>query len=180
MTHDDYVIPLVLPTALSLIPSADRLLEPLAGITRRWRAALVLLGILALLCPAWGVRSNLLGRDYRKEILGWVQMGEELPAGGAIIGFTHDYGYRLAYYGWRQVAVWPATYDREAAELQGHPSPESVEQEFATYADGFRYFLITDFSEWNARADLRAFIEERYPVAREGDGYRLYDLAPSG
>jgi hypothetical protein len=180
MTHDYYVIPLVLPTALSLIPSADRLLEPLAGIAQRWRAALVLLGILALLYPAWGVRSNLLGTDYRKEILGWVQMGEELPAEGAIIGFTHDYGYRLAYYGWRQVAVWPATYDREAAELQGHSSPESVEQEFAAYADGYRYFLITDFSEWNARADLRAFIEERYPVAREGDGYLLYDLAPSG
>jgi hypothetical protein len=51
----------------------------------------------------------LLETDQRKGILGWVQMGEELPADGAIIGFTHDYGYRLAYCGWRQAAVWPAT-----------------------------------------------------------------------
>jgi hypothetical protein len=43
-----------------------------------------------------------------------------------------------------------------------------VEHEFADYADGYRYFLITDLSEWNARAGSRAFIEERCPVAPGG------------
>ena len=67
-------------------------------------------------------------------------MGRELPKDAAIIALTHDYGARVAYYGWRRVDLWPTRQDFAFYRLQGHNAAADFDAEFANRTANYDYF----------------------------------------
>jgi hypothetical protein len=178
-THNYYNLPLVLPLALSLAAVAAVLGLHLARQPKGWQALTVMVAILAVAYPTVLVRNSLVGSDYRQEPSGWEIIGRELPSDGRIIGLTHDYGYRLNYYGWKPVTLWPSQADTAALALQGYAPSEDFENLFLERTQGYRYFLVTVFGEFENQAELKAYLEEHYPNISEHDSYLLFDLEAS-
>ena len=109
-------------------------------------------------------------------------MGEELPQDGQIIALTHDYGYRISYYGWRQVQIWPTTDELDMLSQRENSNTggdDEFEQQFHTKVQGMDYFLITRFDQLEAQPLLNKYLYEHYPLAAQGDGYLLFDLRTS-
>ncbi len=175
-THDYYNLPLVPIIAVLLAPIGTVVLGRMASLSRGWRAFILAAIVFAVAYQAWVNRSGILGTDYHSEPLGWVKMGRELPTEGSIIGLTHDYGARIAYYGWRRVAVWPTTQDFVLFDLQGRGRSADFEAEFEQRTRGYDYFLVTLFGEFEAQSALREKLVGSYPLEIDGDGYLLYRL----
>jgi hypothetical protein len=121
------------------------------------------------------VRNQLLVDDFRAEPAGWQALTAQLPEDGPIIALTHDYGYRLKYYGWRDAAqVWPVGIDLELASQTGSGAVD--EEFFSRRTEGMRYFLVTLPGELERQPWLKDLLYERYPLIRQGDGWLLFDL----
>jgi hypothetical protein len=174
-THSYYHLQLVPIVALSLVPVAGVLLERITVQPRFYRALLAGVVLLGIAFPAWQSVSELKSEDYRGEPAHWQQIASYLPTDGKIIALTQDYGYRLEYYGWRKMALWPVRGERTLASLRG--SEKEFEEYFAKRIDGKDYFLITSFNQLDDQPDLKQHLRERYPLIAEGSGYLIYDLA---
>ncbi|MCL4824684.1 MAG: hypothetical protein KJZ57_10760, partial [Anaerolineales bacterium] len=96
-----------------------------------------------------------------------------IPAEAKVIALTQDYGYRVMYYGWRRVDLWPQS--SGLMEIRGNVI--NVEKTFAERALGKDYFLVTTFSQLDKQPDLKKILDG-YPIAAQGDGFVLYDLRP--
>ncbi len=175
-THDYYSLPLVPIVAFSLAPVGAALAPKISQLARRWQLFVAGVSLLSILYPAWIARSGILGTDYSSEPLGWIKMGRQLPKQGSIIGLTHDYGARIAYYGWRRVGIWPTSADFEFSALQGRNQAASFEQEFDDRTQNYDYFLVTLFNELDKQPELAEKLYDDYPIAIDGDGYLLFDL----
>jgi hypothetical protein len=79
------------------------------------------------------------------------------------------------YYGWRRVTLWPVRGERTLSVLRG--SNKEFEEYFAKRTEGKDYFLITAFGQLDDQPDLKQMLQEHYPVAAEGNGYLIYNLA---
>ena len=176
-THDYYTWALVPVVAVSIAPVAGVLLDSLSSLIPRWKLFVVGTGLFLLGYQAWLARTAILSTDYYAESLGWVKMGRELPSEGSIIGLTHDYGTRIAYYGWRRVGVWPTSQDRVLFEIQGRGPSADIDEEFSVRTAGYDYFLVTLFGEFERQAELKAKLTEEYPMAVGGDGYWIFALS---
>jgi 4-amino-4-deoxy-L-arabinose transferase-like glycosyltransferase len=181
-THEYYSLMFVPVVALSLAPLGQLLLQVLRSRPLFWRivsAAAVLVGIAY---PVWVTYTGLIGVNYSAEATAWRKMGEELPQDGQIIALTHDYGYRISYYGWRQVLIWPTTDELEMLSQRASSNnggAEDFEQLFLAKTQGMDYFLITRFDQLEAQPSLRAYLYDHYPIMATGDGYLLFDLRSS-
>ena len=113
-------------------------------------------------------------KNYHGEPAHWEEIAALLPTDGKIIGLTQDYGYPLAYYGWRKVQLWPIRGERKLSDLRG--ISKEFQDFFAKRTEGRSYFLITAFSQLEDQQDLKQYLEEVYPVAAQGEGYLIYDL----
>jgi len=160
-THDYYQLPLVLAVALSLIPAAERIGRGLVESGPAARLVFAGLLLLSAFYPGWIARSVLLAEDFRESPAYWELVGREIPADGRTVGYTQDYGFRLMYYGWREIGVLP----------EGIPA-EEFEVKYAS-AD---YFVVTARNQMSD--DLAEHLEATYPVVAEGGGYVVYDLQP--
>jgi hypothetical protein len=47
---------------------------------------------------------------------------------------------------------------------------------FAKQTQNINYFLITSFRQFNDQPDLKAYLEDHYPILAQGTGYLIYDL----
>ena len=177
VTHNYYSIALVPIVALSIAPLAARLFGALAEQPGYARAVALAAFAAVLAYRTWFTRSTLLDTNYASEPAGWIAMGRALPDDGNIIGLVHDYGLRIAYYGWRQVTPWPVSSDFAFSAIEGGsgdpPGPADIEER----VQGYRYFLVTLFGELDAQPALKAFLVQ-HPLAAQGDGFDLYDLGP--
>jgi 4-amino-4-deoxy-L-arabinose transferase-like glycosyltransferase len=182
-THDYYSLALIPLAALSLAPVWDLIYKQICQQKRVWQVlfagiVIVYLGFQSLL-----IRNALVSSDMHNEIKGWEQMGAEMPRDGSIIALTHDYGLRIAYYGMIEVATWPYTGDfqllamRESNQGNSQNQEGEFKQYFASMIRGHRYFLVTQFGELKAQPLLKAMLYDHYPIARQGGGYVLFDLA---
>ncbi len=175
-THEYYHLMLLPLVALSLAPVARVVLERLSGQSWPWRALAAAALVFSALYCLWSARSVLYVANYASEPTAWKRMGEALPAEGRILALTSEYGNRLKYYGWRNIAgYWPFQADLRLSSLAGG-APMDFPAYFAEASAGMDYFLVTAFSELGAQPDLKAYLAENYPVSAEGDGFILYDL----
>ncbi|MFZ5884733.1 MAG: glycosyltransferase family 39 protein [Chloroflexota bacterium] len=174
-THNYYHIQLVPVISLSLVPLAHLIVRQLTQQPRFWRMAFALVALAAIAFPAWTVRSELISRDFRDEPAYWQAIVANLPADGKIIALTKDYGYRLMYYGWRQVAIWPISGERELAQLRG--SAKEFETFFAKRIEGKSYFLIAPPRLLDDQPDLKQALEQGYPLIAQSSDFLLFDLA---
>lgn len=176
-THSYYHLQLVPIVALSLAPLSQAFLDVLAKKAFIWKIIFVGIFLVGILFPSWLYILEQSQQDFRSEPLHWQAVAAHLPSDGKIIALTQDYGYRLNYYGWRKVSLWPNRGEIKLSELRGGG------KEFDTYFDKNTqekdYFLITAFKQFQDQPDLQQHLAENYPVLAEGDGYLIYDLRPS-
>jgi hypothetical protein len=173
-THDYYQLPLIPLVALGLAVGAQHLINLLRG--PRWLVYPVVLAVVlgVVVLKAWDVRVTLKRDDYRQEISFWKKLGDKLGPGADVIGLTHDYGYRLAYWGWVNSDSWMTSGDFNYRELAGQTY--EFDQLFADKVAAKDYFVITLFGELDHQPALKKTLETRYPVFEKSDDYIIYDL----
>lgn len=175
-THDYYSLPVIPIVAVSLAVIAQAILSKVSQQAFAWQALVLGVALLGVAYPAWTARNQLYGNDFRFEARAWEKMDEELPTDGEYISLTQDYGTRLSYYGWREAALWPYSYDLSLKDIRGE-TRGSFQEIFEQYTLGKRYFLVTEFGELDAQPDLKAELYDHYTVTAKGDGYVLFDLS---
>lgn len=173
-THNYYHLQLIPIIALSLLPVAEAILERLSQQTRFWQVLFLGIALVGIVFPAWLSIAEQNREDYRNEPAYWQEIASYLPTDGKILALTQDYGYRLIYYGWRKVVLWPNRGERNLSELRG--ISKEFEEFFAKRIEDKSYFLVTAFGQFNDQPDLKQTLNERYPLIAEGDGYLIYDL----
>ncbi len=181
-THEYYSLMFVPVVALSLAPLGQLLIHTLRTRPLFWRIVAAVAMLVGVAYPVWVAYTGLIGVNYATEAAAWRKMGEELPQDGQIIALTHDYGYRISYFGWRQVHIWPTTDELDMlAQRATSSGSEAVnfEQVFLKRTRGIDYFLVTRFDQLEAQSVLKTYLYEHYPVAAQGDGYLLFDLRTS-
>jgi len=172
-THDYYHLPFIPIVAISLAPLGSALFAHLTEATvQRWtRSAVYLILIYGLFSVLWDVRNQMKAVDYRPEAGMWAEIGEQFVEEERVIALTQDYGSRLEYWGWRRFSTWPyrgdSSYAKETSEF---------EELFNRYSSKMKYFLITDFDEFERQPELKERLFSSYPVYSEGNGYLIFDL----
>ena len=130
--------------------------------------------IFGLFSVIWNVRNQMKAVDYRPDAAMWQQIGETFDEGTRVIALTQDYGSRLQYWGWRTASTWPYTGDVGYANIRR--GVFSFDDLFNKYSSKMRYFLVTDFDEFNRQPELKQRLTTTYPVVFQGDGYLIFDL----
>ena len=139
-----------------------------------WRIIFTGVAIITMLFMAWTSILPQRVEDHRAEPLYWQDITGKLPDDGKILALTQDYGYRLMYYGWRKVTLWPNRGEQKLMELRG--DEKLFEDYFNKRSEGKSYFLVTSFNQFNDQPDLQQHLDQNYPVLAEGNGYLIYDL----
>ncbi len=174
-THSYYHIQLVAILAVSLVPGVQVLAEKISAQPRFWQTVVLGIFVLGIGFASWEAILPQYRDDYRHEPPYWEEIGNQLPTDGKILALTQDYGYRIMYYGWRKVILWPNRGEIALSELRGEG--KEFEDYFNRRSEGMNYFLITAFRQLDEQADLKAHLQQNYPVYAEGSGYLIYDLA---
>jgi len=116
----------------------------------------------------------MIGSSYRHEAKYWKDLGELIGHRSSVIALTHDYGYRLNYWGFIQPDLWPTQGDLTVKELIGSTDPE-FETLFKTVTEGKQYFLVTLLPDFESQQNLYEYLFANYPY-QQGDGFYLFDL----
>lgn len=170
-THSYYHIQLIPVIALGLAAAVNPLLETISAQGWVGRAAFITLVIAVIGYHAWVARSVIIAKDYRNEPKVWENIAAAIPADANVIGLTQDYGYRLMYFGWRKVNLWPL--DTGLSQLKNGNRDTAVR--FDEITAGNDYFLVTAFGQFNQQPELKKILSQ-YPIIAQGDGYILYDI----
>lgn len=177
-THDYYQLPLIPVAALSLAPLIVPVIDRLVRIwDQKWLPALVVVLVLtfSLLMLGWNARRTLRRVDYRPQAEFWASIGETLGYESRVIGLTADYGASLEYWGWKSIETWQSTGDLAYHEVFGE-TPGSFTDRFATSVAGKDFFLVTDLAELARQPELKAHLEQHFPLYAQGSGYLIYEL----
>jgi len=159
VTHDYYHLPLVGVVSLSLVPLSELIITKVTGDGKLVRTGFIGVVLLFFAYQGWIGVSILLGQDFREHPAFWQEVGESIPEGSKTVGLTQDYGFRLMYYGWRKIDLWPSS---------------GKSNHFENETKGAGYFVITAKNQLSE--DLGDYLEATYPVHAKGVGYVIYDL----
>jgi len=147
-------------------------LKPIV-LTRLLVAGILFAGILG---KVWDARTDLAHQDYRHEPAYWQEIASLLGRESSVVALTHDYGNRLAYYGWITPKIWlPEGHIEKYRQLRGG-SPIDVQEWFAEVTENRDYFLVTLMNQLDKQPELEELLNTNYAVYAEGDGYIIYDL----
>jgi 4-amino-4-deoxy-L-arabinose transferase-like glycosyltransferase len=170
-THSYYHIQLIPIIALGLAAVVKPLLEKAfdQGLAGRVGFAILLVAVIGY--HAWVARSRLVAEDFRNEPKVWENIATAIPADGHVIGLTQDYGYRLMYFGWRKIGLWPLNTNLTQLKTENRDTAAR----FTEITAGNDYFLVTAFGQFNQQPGLKKILSQ-YPIVAQGDGYILYDI----
>jgi 4-amino-4-deoxy-L-arabinose transferase-like glycosyltransferase len=170
-THSYYHIQLLPIIALGLASALNPLVESVS--TQGWgaRVGFIALIVVVIGYQSWVARSVLVAKDFRQEPVFWKEVGSAIPADANVIALTQDYGYRLMYFGWRKVSLWPLSTD--LSEARG--GKQDAGSSFSDLTKDKDYFLVTAFEQLSKQPDLKNILAQ-YPIASQSDGYVLYNL----
>ena len=93
----------------------------------------------------------------------------------SVTALTSDYAYPFFYYSWLVPAYWPQTGDDALRVLAGISAPDFA-QKFAELTKGKEYFVVTDFTEYDAQPQLKQLLTTLYPVLYQEPGFIIFDL----
>jgi 4-amino-4-deoxy-L-arabinose transferase-like glycosyltransferase len=176
-THSYYHLPLIPIIAICLAPIGALIFKPLTKLKPELLIRIAVLGILlsAIVIKGWDIRLDLAREDYRHEPAYWAKIGEIIDHNPSVVGLVHDYGNRLAYYGWVTPKIWPPLGQQNLRELQGKPAIE-VQEWFNNRAGNKDFFLVTMKNQFEKQPELKKLLYDNFPVFAEGDGYLIFDL----
>ncbi|MEE9188375.1 MAG: hypothetical protein V3U36_03325, partial [Anaerolineales bacterium] len=168
------LIPIV---AITLAPVGALVFKPLAGLKPVFLVRIAVAAIMfsAIVMKVWDVRLDLANEDYRHEPAHWANIGEIIDHNPSVIGLVHDYGNRLAYFGWVTPQIWPPLGQQNLRKLQGKPAIE-VKEWFDKRAGNKDFFLVTMKNQFEKQPELKKLLYDNFPVYAEGDGYLIFDL----
>jgi 4-amino-4-deoxy-L-arabinose transferase-like glycosyltransferase len=173
-THYYYHLPAIPLIAISLAGEAEWFFRRTKKLrTVRWLplGLLIVVG-LGLLGGNYLLKKD----DYRHEPHFYQKVAGFVPRETKIIVLSQDYGNRIAYYGW----ISPRPWKSPPSSAIDDPYPEDLEnfsQYFEDYTAGFDYFIITRLRNFRSRDYLAAYLQDNYPVHREGGGYLIFSLS---
>jgi len=176
-THRYYQLPLFVFISLGLAFVAKVLFQYLREINvgsifaRLFVAGIILFGVGS---EVWNVRVELVSQDFRPEAQFWADLGAELGDASEIIGLLSNYGHSLAYWGWKDVDLWPTTGEQNRRELAGRES--EFKEMFTKRTEGKQFFVITLFNQFDQQPDLKEYLYENYPIYSQTDAYIIFDL----
>jgi hypothetical protein len=158
-THDYYHLPLIGLVALSLMPLIEIMNDKVSQHSIGFRIVYLMMLFVMIFYNGWIGRSILLGNDYREHPQFWQEVGNSIPEKSEAIGVTQDYGFRLTYYGWRKISIWP----------QGGGI-----KDFAKITSGKDIFLVTAKNQLSE--ELAHYLETNFQILSQGMGYQIYNL----
>lgn len=175
-THDYYHLPLIPIIALGFGLVAAQLFSLLENRSLHWFMKVLVLGLFAF---ALGLnvmksRGDMIGESFRHEAKYWTELGDLIGQQSSVIALTHDYGYRLNYWGFIQPTLWPTQGDLTVKQLIGSTDPE-FETLYKMRTEGKDYFLVTLLGELEGQPALSEYLFAHYPY-QQGDGFYLFDL----
>ncbi len=173
-THDYYQLPLIPVVALGVAAAVEVGLQHLRGPKPVLYAVVLAVLLATTVLKAWDIRVTLKRNDYRGEVEYWQELGKTIGQGSAVIGLTHDYGYRLAYWGWVNPTNWLTSADFEVRAMAGQEY--DMRQEFKRATRGMDFFVVTLMDELAHQPKLKSLLYGNYPVIKEGDGFVIFDL----
>jgi 4-amino-4-deoxy-L-arabinose transferase-like glycosyltransferase len=175
-THDYYNLILIPIIALSLASIGQIVFEKLFQSPAFWQVAFLGVALFSMAIPFYQMRSELINDDYRGDWGAWRKIGKELPTDGQIIALTNEYGLRVEYFGLQKVATWPAAADFQMMRMREENYRFDFNKFFADNTKDKAYFLVTLFNELDAQPELKAKLNDNYPIYADGEGYLIYDL----
>jgi hypothetical protein len=173
-THNYYHLQLIPIIALSLAVIGQDIAARFSEQGRLWQGLVMVVMVGALGYTSWLSIFPQIRDDYRHEPAYWAEIGSFLPDDGKILALTQDYGYRIMYYGWRKVVMWPTRGEKRLAELRG--KEKEFDDYFQKRIEDKKYFLITAFNQFDDQPVLKETLHERYPIYAQGPGYLIFDL----
>jgi hypothetical protein len=176
-THDYYHLPLIPILALGMAPIAGVVAERLGSMPRSlvWGLTRLLVVVALLGVAVRAARGIVAARDYRPEVGYWEYLGDLLEHRSDLLILSHDYGYRLMYYGWVNGGAWVGQADLRLGELLGEPSALGM-GEITERLAGHSFFVVTLLGELDAQPALKEYLYANYPVAAQGDDFVVFDL----
>jgi len=173
-THSYYHLQVVPFVAISMIPGFEAVFAKVYEQKRGWQAAFVVIAIAGITFLGWKAILLQYSENHRNEPAYWQEISSQLPDDGKIIALTQDYGYRLMYYGWKKVQLWPTRGEKKLMGMRN--SDKKLDSYFEKKTDGISYFLITSFNQFNDQPELKKYLYDHYPILAEGHGYIIFDL----
>ncbi|MBX9627868.1 MAG: hypothetical protein K2X82_28980 [Gemmataceae bacterium] len=198
-THDYYQVPLLAVTAVGLawpVAWAERRLAAWGWCRSRRSQAALVVGLMAAVAvylvatrnPTIGPwrwlpenRAALERATDERQVLAEqaAAVRAAVGSGAPVIELAEGYGYPLRYDGWADAVSWPRLAGRVyMAEAAGRPF--SVDEVLrGLLADGRRrYFVVTDWYEWEGQPDLQAALAGYGPPREPAPGVLIFDLRP--
>ena len=175
-SHDYYSLPLVPIVAIGFGLVFNLLVEKIAELKPNLLARVLLIAIFAAAAALsmLKARTDLLAADYRYEEVYWKNLGDKIGHASKVVALTHDYGYRLNYWGFIQATLWSTSGDIAVSELSG-ATQDPFMQQFQEKTQGYNYFLVTLINDFNSQNELHDYLYANYPY-EEGEGYVLFNL----
>jgi hypothetical protein len=175
-THDYYHLPMIPIAALCLGALGSAALQHIHWPGRTWLVSAGMVGILALgvVSNGWDEVVTLKRDSYAHEPAYWLKLGDELRNKGSVVALTHDYGYRIGYWGWEPVENLMTSGDFNVRIMAGATFDERAL--FAQVTKGKDFFLVTLLGELDHQPVVKDILYNHYTMIDQGDGYVLFDL----
>lgn len=192
-THDYYSLPLITLVAWSIgalvngvWPSGRRDSEAHATLQVQGAmlrsVALVLVPVAAAMAWAWRTPPYEADPGSIVEAARYERIGRLVNHSTRVVSLDGNYAVPLNYHGLLVASNLPLSFDRAISTLAGRSVTAEAEAELAGRDADF--FVATHQPEFDARPDLRALLDTRYPlIERDGTArswhYLVYDLRRS-
>jgi Dolichyl-phosphate-mannose-protein mannosyltransferase len=175
-THNYYQLPIIPMVAIGFGLVFSAIIQRIESLKPNTLARVFMAGVLlfAMALTVLKSRADLVSADYRYEETYWKQLGDKIGQSTPIVALTHDYGYRLSFWGFIKPKLWDTQGDEVVERLSG-TQELSFDQKFAQITQGCDYFLVTLIDDFNSQKDLHDYLFAHYPYV-QGEGYYLFDL----
>jgi hypothetical protein len=179
MTHDYYLVPLLVITALCLGAAVDAVMSIIRriGIPAAMTQLIVVGALSATVILAVGTATVLPPPEGVEQARRYREIGGSVGAGSRVLSLSDAYGFALMYHGWLVAYWWPNTWDKWYEGLR-HGRVISEADRFRQKMTQLRpsYFVITELDELAGQKELAELLETRYCVQFRGLDALVYDL----
>jgi len=175
-SHDYYQLPLIPIAAIGCGMVFALILEKIESSAPRLIARLFIITVLTFGAALTVLKSwtEMREADFRYEETYWKNLGDTIGRKAKVTALTHDYGFRLQYWGGILPRLWKTQGDYTVDELANN-SEAPFDSRFQEVTDSSDYFLITLINDFESQGDLHDFLFSHYAYT-QGEGYYLFDL----